>query len=202
MPTAIGVGAACLALALSALALDQDTQIGSSAEVLVEVWSFFAICDRVDWQPRHRCLLLPLLPWYYLQEFPFALITDLDHSSRHPSKLQWHSVMKSGVLSRTSTGSYTVRSVPARAALHLYQIKFNDIFRWTNEVSLKSRIAVDNRSMELSEIVKFGDKLLAMCDKTGIIFEILPNGNAMQRWAVPDGESFSFLSIANSAAAL
>jgi hypothetical protein len=49
--------------------------------------------------------------------------------------------------------------------------------------------------MELSEIVKFNGKLLVMCDKTGIVYEVLPSGKAVQRWAVADGTVWSGHSV-------
>lgn len=55
-------------------------------------------------------------------------------------------------------------------------------------MKLYSGIAVDGRGMELSELVRFNGRLYAMCDKTGIVYEVLHSGKAVQRWAVPDGD--------------
>ena len=41
--------------------------------------------------------------------------------------------------------------------------------------------------MELSEIIKFNGKLYTMCDKTGVVYEVLPSRKAIQRFAVSDG---------------
>ena len=49
--------------------------------------------------------------------------------------------------------------------------------------------ATKNRSMELSELVWFRHRLLAMCDYTGLIFKITPGfSHVFQRYAIADGE--------------
>lgn len=59
--------------------------------------------------------------------------------------------------------------------------------RWLNETKLHTVLSVGNRGMELSEVIKYNGKLYAMCDKTGIVYEILPSNKAIQRFAVSDG---------------
>ena len=45
-----------------------------------------------------------------------------------------------------------------------------------------------NRSMELSELVRYNHLLLAMCDITGLVFKIREaDGKIFQRWALADG---------------
>jgi hypothetical protein len=44
-------------------------------------------------------------------EHTFAMVTDLDHASKDPHKFQWHAVMKTGVLRRNVTGSFSVEYV-------------------------------------------------------------------------------------------
>merc|ERR1711907_43945 len=46
-----------------------------------------------------------------------------------------------------------------------------------------------NRSMELSELVRFNRNFFAMCDMTGIIFKVMPeSGRCFQRYAIADGD--------------
>lgn len=64
-----------------------------------------------------------------------------------------------------------------------YRITFDEPF------PIYSTISRNNRSMELSCLVKWRDKLLSACDTTGIIYEIESNRKeAYQRYLVPSGD--------------
>eukprot|EP00931_Biecheleriopsis_adriatica_P047661 TRINITY_DN27497_c0_g1_i1.p1 TRINITY_DN27497_c0_g1~~TRINITY_DN27497_c0_g1_i1.p1 ORF type:complete len:398 (-),score=87.48 TRINITY_DN27497_c0_g1_i1:96-1139(-) len=102
-------------------------------------------------------------------ELSFALVSDLDKASRDARKFKWHAFYRRGVLRFSpETGRYRIE--------------------WLQTDKLENIIAVKNRSMELSELVRFDGKLFAMCDSTGLVFEIDPLQNlAFQRQALPDG---------------
>lgn len=87
------------------------------------------------------------------QEYPFALVADLDIESRCPSEFKWQSYLQSGVL-RWNAGRYTVEL--------------------GERTTLYSHTATKNRSMELSELVTYRHRLFAMCDYTGLIFKARP----------------------------
>ena len=65
----------------------------------------------------------------------------------------WKSYFKRGTLIRNKhTGNYTVK--------------------WGEVTLLKSHTATKNRSMELSELVKYRNLLLAICDYTGMAYKV------------------------------
>ena len=104
---------------------------------------------------------------------PFALVSDDDQHSRDPAEFLWRSSMQAGSLVATGPHSYDVV--------------------WGPRTAVYSHTAHKNRSMELSELVLFrreppsSDLLLAVCDATGIVFKLTPDGAALQRWAIADG---------------
>mmetsp|Transcript_42531 Transcript_42531/g.99780 ORF Transcript_42531/g.99780 Transcript_42531/m.99780 type:complete len:329 (+) Transcript_42531:3-989(+) len=111
-------------------------------------------------------------------EHSFAIVSDMDRSSRDPERFVWRSLLRRGTLLQMRNGRYRIR--------------------WGDELLLQSNTAKHNRSMELSELVLFGHKLLAMCDYTGLIFKIDTNDIAagkkpkvLQRWAIADGDGNS-----------
>lgn len=60
---------------------------------------------------------------------------------------------------------------------------------WDEELELRSSTATRNRSMELSELVRYKRLLLAFCDYSGITYKIDPaTGKTFQRWAIADGD--------------
>ncbi|CAE8658429.1 unnamed protein product, partial [Polarella glacialis] len=101
----------------------------------------------------------------------FALVSDLDKASRNARKFSWHSFYRRGVLRAAPEGSrarYTIE--------------------WLGTDKLETMISVKNRSMELSDLVMYDGKLFAMCDITGLVFEVDPVKRlAFQRLALPDG---------------
>jgi len=100
-------------------------------------------------------------------EYEFALVADLDLSSRDPNEFKWHSYLKKGVLKRHPNGNYSIS--------------------WTDTITLTSQTATNNRSMELSELIKYQGSLLSVCDYTGIVYKISAEGQVFQRHALADG---------------
>src|SRR3989338_2894175 len=82
----------------------------------------------------------------------FILVSDLDHDSRHPLKQEWKALVQHGELQRTGAGRF--------------RISFGRVERFKSYASFK------NRSLELSEAVVYGGKLLAMCDVSGTVYEL------------------------------
>ena len=92
--------------------------------------------------------------------FPFAMVSDLDRLSRDPNRFAWRSFYRSGVLVRdVGTGNYTIE------------------WAGTPDRVLWSNTATKNRSMELSELVRYKHWLLGFCDITGLAFKIKGNGD-------------------------
>lgn len=110
---------------------------------------------------------------YQARELEFALVSDLDKASRDPKRFSWHSLVQHGVL----------RFDPAGAEGGRWWVEWRGVDR------LESKIAVKNRSLELSEVVRFNGELLAVCDVTGLVYRIdLKRKQAYQRWALADGD--------------
>ncbi|EYC03977.1 hypothetical protein Y032_0090g2343 [Ancylostoma ceylanicum] len=87
-------------------------------------------------------------------EYDLLAITDLDHDSKVSNK-KWQSVAKRGVL----TISQDHKAV---------SVKWNA----DSTVSLTTEIAAGGRAMELSDLAVFDGRLLAVDDRTGLIYEI------------------------------
>ena len=116
--------------------------------------------------------------------YEFALITDLDLKSADPERpFVWRALLK------TATARWQGGEV---------QIE------WGRIHTLHSSISYRNRSMEMSELVRFQHYLLGFCDITGIGFKLalgrhgdrspagVPGGGdgepkVLQRWAIADG---------------
>lgn len=62
------------------------------------------------------------------------------------------------------------------------------LFKEVDWNTLSTNTSTNLRSMELSEVCKFGSLLLAFCDYTGLVWKISRNGEAFQRWALADGD--------------
>jgi len=104
--------------------------------------------------------------------YEFAIVSDLDKKSRDPKEFLWKSYLKRGrLIWMKKTGKY--------------RVEFFD------EVELTSATSRNNRSMELSELVLYNDRLLAMCDYTGLIYKLVDidtdSPMVLQRWAIADG---------------
>lgn len=106
---------------------------------------------------------------FYTDRFEFAMVTDLDKRSREDDSFTWKSYLKYGLLTRDSPES-------------------NFTVKWGDTKTLRTHTATKNRSMELSEIVRFNRNFFAMCDMTGIIFKVdTDSGRVFQRFAIADG---------------
>ncbi|CAJ1350384.1 unnamed protein product [Effrenium voratum] len=105
------------------------------------------------------------------RRFEFALVSDLDKKSRDLNQFKWHAWLRRGLLVEEGDG---------------YRLE------WTDTKKLESSLSVKNRSMELSELVRYQGRLFAFCDITGIVFEIdLEAGQAIQRLVLSDGNGRS-----------
>jgi len=118
---------------------------------------------------------------FMAEEYPFGIVTDLDHDSRDPQEFLWRSYLKTGALVRVGGNSGVNGAAGHDEADDLFEV------RWDDVVTLESRTAMKNRSMELSELVRYRHLLLGVCDITGLIFKITMDGRVFQRYAVADG---------------
>ena len=76
-----------------------------------------------------------------------ALASDLDVLSKSLSKSNtWYSVLLQAQLRRTADGRFSVE--------------------WGEQSTVETHTAANDRSMELSELVQYSGRLLAMCDRT------------------------------------
>ena len=82
----------------------------------------------------------------------FVMVSDRDHDSRHPEQFEWTAFIQHGTVTRQPDGRY--------------RIAFGEVD------SVSSQSAFNNRSLELSEAVVYGDKLLVMCDVSGTVYEL------------------------------
>jgi len=119
--------------------------------------------------------------------FNFALVSDLDLKSRDPQDFLWRSYLQQGTLVSVPARKDECRD-QSRLGNKAYQIE------WARTLTLETETAKKNRSMELSELVTYEGRLLAMCDYTGLIFKLdtayPPEGvqpKVFQRWAIADG---------------
>jgi hypothetical protein len=113
---------------------------------------------------------------FYEDEYPFAIISDLDQQSRHPEKFEWKSLLKRGRIVRKFDKNN----------------QGNEMFgvEWdlAEDRTLTSDISRKNRSMEMSELVTYNHLLLGMCDYTGIVYKIdKEQGRVFQRHMITDG---------------
>ena len=88
--------------------------------------------------------------------YRLAVVTDLDHDSKHPTKKNtWQSFFKTGELSISKD-------------LNHADVHWDD----DKDILLTSQIAAGGRSMELSDLKVFDGHLLTVDDRTGIIYQI------------------------------
>lgn len=110
---------------------------------------------------------------YIEAEHGFGVVADLDLMSRDPQEFIWRSYLKKGRLVRVSGREERERFTIA----------------WDGELELRSSTATRNRSMELSELVRYNRNLIAFCDYSGIAYKIdSATGKTFQRWAIADGD--------------
>eukprot|EP00771_Trimastix_marina_P001241 gnl/Trimastix_PCT/2297.p1 GENE.gnl/Trimastix_PCT/2297~~gnl/Trimastix_PCT/2297.p1 ORF type:complete len:346 (-),score=82.89 gnl/Trimastix_PCT/2297:80-1117(-) len=101
------------------------------------------------------------------KRFPIGIISDMDKKSK-VKDWQWQSKFRTGFLVRDSSGQYTIE--------------------WDeNETVLTSGIGEKGRSMELSELILYQDRLYACDDRVGLVFEI-KGGKAIPRHILRDGD--------------
>lgn len=105
--------------------------------------------------------------------YEFAIVADLDLKSRDPQEFIWRSYMKKGRVLRVNG--------------RMEQERFT--IAWDDELTLQSSTATRNRSMELSELVRYKHVWYAFCDYSGLVYKIEPStGKTFQRWAIADGD--------------
>jgi len=108
----------------------------------------------------------------------FAMVSDLDKESRDPRRLSWHAFVRRGSL------LFEPAATPGTASR--WRIE------WRGTDRIESTIAAKNRSLELSELIRFNGQLLAVCDSTGIVFEVdIAKRKVYQRLALTDGDGYS-----------
>ena len=89
--------------------------------------------------------------------YHIAVVTDLDQSSKHPTK-------KNTWLSYFKTGELTVSKDYQRAKVH-----------WQSDeetIVLTSQISAGGRGMELSELAVFDGHLIAIDDRIGLVYRL------------------------------
>jgi len=112
----------------------------------------------------------PKKPVPSVYKFEFALVADLDSGSRHHQRLEWLSYLKKGVLKRNR----------GKSTYHIY---------WTEKLTLRSHMATNNRSMELSDVIWWNGKYLTVCDYTGLVYKLRPyQGEIFPRFVLADGD--------------
>jgi len=103
-------------------------------------------------------------------KFEFAMVADLDAQSRHPQALEWISYLKKGVLKKNR----------GKPTYNIY---------WTEKLTLRSHMATNNRSMELSDVTWWNGKYLTVCDYTGLVYKLRPyQGQIFPRFVLADGD--------------
>lgn len=113
---------------------------------------------------------------FYEDEYPFAIASDLDQQSRHPTKFEWRSMLKRGRIVR--------RFDDKHSRFETFGVEWDTAL----DKTLISDISRKNRSMELSELVTYNHLLLGMCDYTGIVYKIQKeDGRVFQRHLINDG---------------
>lgn len=115
---------------------------------------------------------------YQSKALEFALVTDLDKASRDPKRFLWHALLQHGILHFDPAE----RNAP----------RGRWWVEWLGVDRLESKLAVKNRSLELSEAVRYNNQLLAVCDVTGLVYRIdLARKQVYQRLALADGDGDS-----------
>jgi len=107
------------------------------------------------------------LKYETVNRYKIAVISDLDKKSILENKKEWNAIYKLGELTRASDGTYSLE--------------------WQNENNIKSGYNEAGRGMELSELVKFNNKLLSCDDRTGIVFEISEDYRAFPLYVLTMG---------------
>ena len=128
----------------------------------------------------------------FSSQYEIAIIADMDTASHVAGSKggHWKSKLKKGILSRelvdvndvqSLQGSETLSSsspsfIPSvtssmtESTRSSYKYKYH--VKWTEDVQLKSSFNAAGRALELSELVHFDGKLIAVDDRTGICYEV------------------------------
>jgi soluble calcium-activated nucleotidase 1 len=80
------------------------------------------------------------------------LVSDRDLLSKHDTEFKWTAFLQHGTVTRLAPDRYQLAFGPLETVSSLFGYK--------------------NRGMELSEVVVFDDRLFAMCDISGIVYEL------------------------------
>jgi len=103
-------------------------------------------------------------------KFEFALVADLDSHSRDPLSFEWISYLKKGILKKNR----------GKDTYHIY---------WLEKSTLRSHMATNNRSMELSDVIWWNGKYLTVCDYTGLVYKLRPHQSEIfPRFIIADGD--------------
>jgi soluble calcium-activated nucleotidase 1 len=107
---------------------------------------------------------------YRTLRYNFSVISDKDENSKNGDS--WHSILKSGELSRDNLGYYSVS--------------------WLSEIQIESGINNDGRGMELSDLTYFNNQLLTCDDRIGIVYEVdAEKSQVIARHILVDGDGRS-----------
>jgi soluble calcium-activated nucleotidase 1 len=91
------------------------------------------------------------------------------------------------VHSRVAPDQYLWRTQAMRAELRP-DAKGGYAFEVRAVTQLETDVNRRGRSLELSEVCRFGHLLLAFCDFTGLVWKLTSDGHCFQRWALADGD--------------
>lgn len=106
--------------------------------------------------------------------YTVACVADMDKVSKidvGEKEAAWMSVFKTLTIRRLQNGRY-------------------ELDRWIEEKPLFSRLSAADRGMELSELLYFHGKLLALSDRTGVIYQV-KEGKLVPLWILADGDGSS-----------
>lgn len=84
--------------------------------------------------------------------WPFMIIEDGDDNGRMGTKMVWQSMIRIGTIQRDIYGTYTIE--------------------WHHDIPITSKYSYGGRGMELSDVTMFNNELLAIDDRTGILFAV------------------------------
>jgi len=106
-------------------------------------------------------------------EYPLIAVADRDTFSFDKTSGVWKSLLLRGVLRRDSEGKYSVTWQADKAS------------------ELKGKLAEQTRGLELSELKRYNGKLYSFDDRTGIVYEIMPDNTVIGRHILADGDGNS-----------
>jgi soluble calcium-activated nucleotidase 1 len=110
--------------------------------------------------------------------YKIACVADMDKVSKFEvdgKTVAWMSVFKTLSIERTEDGRYRLKEFLA-------------------EKPLVSRLSEADRGMELSELLYFHGRLLALSDRTGVVYEVKESLKLVPLWILPDEDGMGFKS--------